>query len=77
MLNGIDLGPKLIKSKNEFHLIGNTASSVKILEANLFVRKVSVEIKTVTISAGIQSKSIDNIFLGQIPKRCIIGMVDS
>lgn len=36
-----------------------------------------VEIKTLTVGAEIQSKSIDNIFLGQIPKRCIIGMVDS
>lgn len=101
MLNGVDLGIKLIKSKNEFHLIGDTAGSVEIIEANLYVRKVKinpsillaharalsvtpakypinrVEIKTLTIGSGIQSKSIDNIFLGQIPKRCIIGMVDS
>ena len=101
MLNGVDLGIKLIKSKNEFNLMGDTPGSVEIVEANLFVRKVKinpsillaharaltvtsakypinrVEIKTLTIGAGIQSKSIDNIFLGQIPKRCIIGMVDS
>lgn len=101
MINGVDLGIKLIKSKNEFHLIGTTSAHVEIIEANLFVRKVKinpsillaharalsvtsakypinrVEIKTVTIGTGIQSKSIDNIFLGQIPKRCIIGMVDS
>lgn len=101
MLNGVDLGLKLIKSKNEFHLIGDDPAHVQIIEANLFVRKVRinpsillaharalsvtpakypinrVEIKTITIGTGIQSKSIDNIFLGQIPKRCIIGMVDS
>lgn len=101
MLNGVDLGLKFIKSKNEFHLIGDTPARVEIIEANLFVRKVKinpsillaharalnitpakypinrVEIKTLTIGSGIQSKSIDNIFLGQIPKRCIIGMVDS
>lgn len=28
-----------------------------------------VEIKTVTISAGIQSKTVDNLFIGQLPKR--------
>lgn len=28
-----------------------------------------VEIKTVTISAGIQSKTVDNLFIGQMPKR--------
>lgn len=101
MVNGVDLGLKLIRNKNEFHLIGTTPGKVEIIEANLFVRKVKinpsillaharalnvtsakypinrVEIKTLTIGTGIQSKSIDNIFLGQIPKRCIIGMVDS
>lgn len=33
------------------------------------------EVKAVTIPAGIQGKSLDNIFLGQLPKRCIIGFV--
>lgn len=28
-----------------------------------------VEIKTVTISAGIQSKTVDNLYIGQMPKR--------
>lgn len=28
-----------------------------------------VEIKTITINAGVQSKSVDNLFIGQIPKR--------
>lgn len=101
MLNGVELGVKLIRSKNEFHLIGDHAAHVEIIEANLFVRKVKinpsillaharalgvtpakypitrVEIKTVTIGADIQSKSIDNLFLGQMPKRCIIGMVEA
>lgn len=36
-----------------------------------------VEIKTVTISRDIQSKTIDNLYLGQLPKRCIIGFIDS
>lgn len=36
-----------------------------------------VEVKTVTVGADIQSKSLDNLFLGQLPKRCIIGMVES
>lgn len=101
MLNGVDLGLKLIKAKSEFHLIGETPAHAEIIEANLYVRKVRinpsillaharalnvthakypitrVELKTVTIGADIQSKSIDNIFLGQMPKRCIIGMIDS
>lgn len=101
MLNGVELGVKLIRSKSEFQLLSDVAAHVDIIEANLFVRKVKinpsimlaharalsitpakypitrVEIKTVTIGADIQSKSIDNLFLGQMPKRCIIGMVDS
>lgn len=36
-----------------------------------------VEIKTVTIGRDIQSKTIDNLYLGQLPKRCIIGFVES
>lgn len=100
MLNGVELGVKLINAKNEFHLIGTSPSHVEFIEANLFVRKVKinpsiliaharalaitpakypitrVEIKVVTIPADIQSKSLDNLFLGQMPKRCIIGMVE-
>ncbi|KAG8239560.1 hypothetical protein J437_LFUL019252 [Ladona fulva] len=34
-----------------------------------------VEVKVLTISSGVQSKVIDNIFIGQLPKRCIIGFV--
>lgn len=34
-----------------------------------------VDIKQITLPAPIQSKMIDNLYLGSIPKRCIIGMV--
>lgn len=34
-----------------------------------------VEIKTVTIPAGLQSKTLDNLFMGQLPKRIILGLV--
>lgn len=101
MISGVEMSVKLIKAKNEFHLIGSHKAHIEILDAELFVRKVKinpsiliaharalrvttakypitrVEIKTFTISNGIQSKSIDNLFLGQMPKRCIIGMVKS
>lgn len=35
------------------------------------------EVKVLTIPAGVQGKTIDNVFLGQIPKRCIIGFVQN
>lgn len=35
------------------------------------------EVKVLTIPSGIQGKTLDNIFLGQIPKRCIVGFVDN
>lgn len=35
------------------------------------------EVKVLTIPAGIQGKTLDNVFLGQIPKRCIVGFVDN
>lgn len=34
-----------------------------------------VDIKSITIPTGVQSKSIDNLYLGQLPKRCIVGFV--
>lgn len=100
MLNGVELGIKLINAKNTFHLVGDTDAHVEFFEVNLYVRKVKinpsiliaharalaitpakypitrVEIKTVTIPADTQSKGLDNLFLGQLPKRCIIGMID-
>lgn len=36
-----------------------------------------VDIKTITIASGVQSKTIDNIYLGQLPKRCIIGIINN
>lgn len=33
------------------------------------------EVKVVTIPSGIQGKTLDNIFLGQVPKRCIVGFI--
>lgn len=34
-----------------------------------------VEVKNVTIPSGVQGKTLDNIFLGQLPKRIILGFV--
>ena len=34
-----------------------------------------VEVKNVTIPTGVQSKTLDNIFLGQLPKRVVVGFV--
>src|SRR5204862_4300142 len=34
-----------------------------------------VEVKTFTLPAGIRNKTLDNVFLGQVPKRIIVGMV--
>jgi hypothetical protein len=36
-----------------------------------------VDVKTVTIPTGIQNKTIDGIYTGQLPKRCIIGFVSN
>lgn len=36
-----------------------------------------VDIKAITIPSNIQSKMLDNIYIGQLPKRVIIGMVSS
>jgi hypothetical protein len=36
-----------------------------------------VDIKTVTITQGLRDKSIDNLYLNQMPQRIIIGFVDN
>jgi hypothetical protein len=36
-----------------------------------------VELKSITISKDVQSKSIDNLFLGQMPKRVVVALVKS
>jgi hypothetical protein len=36
-----------------------------------------VDIKTITIATGIQSRTMDNLYLGQTPKRVIIGFVSN
>lgn len=96
LINGVELGVRLVKEKAAFCLIGAEAATFEITEANLFVRKMKinpsilvahartlslcparypitrVEIKTVTIPAGIQSKTVDNLYIGQLPKRYFI-----
>jgi hypothetical protein len=34
-----------------------------------------VEVKTITVPAGVQNKSLDSLFTGQMPTRCIVGFV--
>lgn len=34
-----------------------------------------VDVKAITIPAGSQTKTMDNVYIGQLPKRCIIGFV--
>lgn len=36
-----------------------------------------VDVKSITIPAGSQTKTIDNLYLGALPQRCIIGFVDT
>lgn len=35
------------------------------------------EVKVLTIPCDVQGKTLDNIFLGQVPKRCIVGFVNN
>lgn len=36
-----------------------------------------VDVKAITIPTGSQTKTMDNLFLGSLPQRCIIGFVDT
>lgn len=102
LLNGVEMRIKLVRSKEVFNLMCNSADEklkVTILDASLIIRKARInpsillahqkvlasttakypitraEVKVLTIPSGIQGKTLDNIFLGQVPKRCIVGFV--
>src|SRR5215469_18321246 len=93
---------RLVRSKDAFCLMeSNSTSKIRILDANLLIRRVKispgvllalarmlskttakypltrVEVKTFTIHAGLVGESIDNLILGQLPKRLIVGFVDN
>lgn len=36
-----------------------------------------VEVKAITLPSGIQSKTLDSVYLGQLPKRVIVGLVSN
>ena len=101
LINGVEMRIKLIPSKNTFCLMGldDSEGKVEILDATLYVRKVSVsssiklshnrilqkhtakypltrvQLKAVTIPKDIVSKTIDNVILGRLPKRLVVGFV--
>lgn len=39
--------------------------------------KYPIEVKVLTIPSGVQGKTLDNIFMGQVHKRCIVGFVNN
>ena len=97
ILNGVDIKMRLVRSKDEFNLMG--VGKVEIKHASLYVRKIRVhpsvqlghiralergtakypvrrvETKVFSIPEGNLSANQENLFLGQLPKRVIIGMV--
>ena len=105
LLNGVEMRLRLVRSRNNFCLLGSTSKDytcgIKILEATLLVRRTKVapdvlltharalskatakypltrvEIKTMSLHAGAYGETIDNVILGQLPKRIIIGFVDN
>lgn len=103
LLNGVEMKVKLVRSKDEFHLIGKSDVKVRMVieSATLMVRKVRIspsvliahakalekssakyaivraDVKSLTITEGLRSKILDNIYLGQLPKRVILGFVSN
>lgn len=48
-----------------------------LLKSNIKLNINRIDLKSITLSSGTISKSLDNIFIGQMPKRIIMGMVTS
>src|SRR5436190_21021720 len=72
-INGATLLVRRVKLNPSVYLAHNKA--LELTTAKYPVTRT--EVKTVTIPAGIQGKSMDNIFLDQLPKRCIFGFVSN
>jgi hypothetical protein len=102
LLNNVEMRIKLTRSRDAFVLMSTAGTErIRLLDATLYVRKVTVspsvllahaqaiekspakypvnrvDIKTVTITQGLRDKSIDNLFMNQLPQRVIIGFVDN
>lgn len=58
----VKINPTVMLAHNKALEIGNAKYPI-----------TRVQVKTMTIPTGVQSKTMDNIFLGQIPKRIIVG----
>lgn len=48
-----------------------------LTKSNVKIPINRVDVKTITIPSAIQSKNLDNIFIGQMPKRVFVGMVST
>ncbi|TWW53983.1 hypothetical protein D4764_0287180 [Takifugu flavidus] len=70
LLNSVDLRIKLTRANDAFCLMGarDSAFSLKVLGASLFVKKVAV-------SPAVRVCNQENLFLGSIPKYVVLGMV--
>ncbi|KAK2834689.1 hypothetical protein Q7C36_015390 [Tachysurus vachellii] len=85
LLNSVDLRIKMVRSKDEFCLMkeGNINFALKILNASLFVKKVSVSPSVklghahALLSSTAKYSLERNLFLGPLPKNIIFGMVDN
>ena len=75
ILNDVDLMVKLHRHKPEFCLLSaDTAPACKITIVDAITRTTP---KVFTVPRGQQSQHIDNAFLGEIPKRIAICMMDN
>jgi len=103
LINGVEMGLKLIRSPEAFHLMGTANTFLTIIEdIALFVRKVKLNpaipiqhnkalsqgktvkypirrgvVTTFTIPTGNLSINKDNIVMGQLPRRVVVGLVSN
>lgn len=66
MIRKVKLNPSVLLAHQK--VLATTTAKYPITRA---------EVKVLTIPSDVQGKTLDNVFLGQIPKRCIIGFVNN
>ena len=79
LLPGVEVRLKLHRSKDAFCLtmkVANPDYRVRILDAVLYVRKLTCS-DTHVLPTGTQDMQRDNVFLGELPKRLVLCLVNT
>ncbi|XP_046491080.1 uncharacterized protein F54H12.2-like [Neodiprion pinetum] len=83
LINGVELRLRLVRSRDSFCIMeAENRHKLHILETSLLVRRMKISPGILlaharTLAKRVQAETVDNVILGQLPKRVIIGFVSN